>query len=442
MNSIYNNQQQQQQYNNYQQQKQNLPQLYMGELDPWWDEMAIRSVWSAFGFNNINVKLIREKLQQSGANNSGYCFIEFPNLEMANNALALNGSKIPNSTRVLKLNKASGGQYPGNNGSSTGGPSQQSNRNEFSIFVGDLAPEVTEQMLFELFGTKYASVTSTKIMTDPMTGNSKGYGFVRFSTEQDQERSMTEMQGVVLAGRPLRVSNAVPKQRQQQHGQFPRGPQHQFQHHSQQTQQPLPNETNQQILSSFDNQYQPPLNQFTDPNNTTVFIGGLSSVVSEDELRLYFQPFGDITYVKIPVGKGCGFVQYTTRASAELAISKMQGYPIAQSRVRLSWGRSSANPKPQQYVPQQDLPVLYGYSNQISQPPQFTQYGVMPQQQFQHQHPAIAGGAYGNQDIQSGNTFSTDSSETPDQSRLNELYLAARDGRLDTIDSGSNGFVF
>lgn len=85
------------------------------------------------------------------------------------------------------------------------------------------------------------------------------------------------------------------------------------------------------------------LNQFTDPNNTTVFVGGLSGYVTEDELRSFFQGFGEITYVKIPPGKGCGFVQFVHRHAAEMAINQMQGYPIGNSRVRLSWGRSQNN---------------------------------------------------------------------------------------------------
>ncbi|KAI4660814.1 uncharacterized protein J4E79_005382 [Alternaria viburni] len=40
-------------------------------------------------------------------------------------------------------------------------------------------------------------------------------------------------------------------------------------------------------------------NQFIDPNNTIVFIGGLSGYVAEDELRCFFRGFGEITYVKI-----------------------------------------------------------------------------------------------------------------------------------------------
>lgn len=35
----------------------------------------------------------------------------------------------------------------------------------------------------------------------------------------------------------------------------------------------------------------------TDPYNTTVFVGGLSPLISEDTLRTFFNPFGEIHYV-------------------------------------------------------------------------------------------------------------------------------------------------
>lgn len=35
----------------------------------------------------------------------------------------------------------------------------------------------------------------------------------------------------------------------------------------------------------------------SDPYNTTVFVGGLSPLISEDTLRTFFAPFGDIHYV-------------------------------------------------------------------------------------------------------------------------------------------------
>ena len=39
----------------------------------------------------------------------------------------------------------------------------------------------------------------------------------------------------------------------------------------------------------------------TDPYNTTVFVGGLSPLISEDTLRTFFAPFGDIHYVGVLV---------------------------------------------------------------------------------------------------------------------------------------------
>jgi len=78
----------------------------------------------------------------------------------------------------------------------------------------------------------------------------------------------------------------------------------------------------------------------SDPYNTTVFVGGLSPLISEETLRTFFIPFGEIHYVKVPAGKNCGFVQFIRKPDAERAIEKMQGFPIGGSRIRLSWGRS------------------------------------------------------------------------------------------------------
>ncbi|KAJ7245842.1 hypothetical protein C8J57DRAFT_1082201, partial [Mycena rebaudengoi] len=58
----------------------------------------------------------------------------------------------------------------------------------------------------------------------------------------------------------------------------------------------------------------------------------------EETLRTFFVPFGEIHYVKVPIGKRCGFVQFVRKADAERAIEKMQGFPVGGSRIRLSWG--------------------------------------------------------------------------------------------------------
>ncbi|KAG0650635.1 putative RNA-binding [Hyphodiscus hymeniophilus] len=348
--------------------------LWMGELEPWIDENFIRSVWFGMG-ESVNVKMIRDKF----SGNAGYCFIDFASPAAAAKALSLNGSMIPNTSRPFKLNWASGGGLADRRDER--GP-------EFSIFVGDLGPEVNEYVLVSLFQARFPSCKSAKIMTDPISGMSRGYGFVRFADESDQQRALTEMQGVYCGNRPMRISTATPKNKSGGGG--PAG-------------MPMgggmgggggggggmaPGMYSMGAPPPLGYYGAPqPMNQFTDPNNTTVFVGGLSGYVTEDELRSFFQGFGEITYVKIPPGKGCGFVQFVQRHAAEMAINQMQGYPIGNSRVRLSWGRSQNNsgpagtpyrpaPPPPQYQ-SMGMPPSHPYGN--FQPLQVDQFQGNPQ---------------------------------------------------------------
>ncbi|KAH8905002.1 RNA-binding domain-containing protein [Coniochaeta sp. PMI_546] len=313
--------------------------LWMGEMEAWMDENFIKQIFQTVLGENVQVKVIRDR----NSGNAGYCFVEFGTPEAAQKALGLNGTQVPNSHRSFKLNWASGG----------GLVDRRDDRGpEFSIFVGDLGPEVNEFVLVSLFQGRFASCKSAKIMTDAVTGQSRGYGFVRFSDETDQQRALVEMQGVFCGNRPMRISTATPKTRSHQYGAHGQagGPQmvapvpgggHMAAGGPMGWGAPAPAAAYYPQQQAFNPMT--PMNQFTDPNNTTVFVGGLSGYVTEDELRSFFQGFGEITYVKIPPGKGCGFVQFVHRHAAEMAINQMQGYPIGNSRVRLSWGRSQNN---------------------------------------------------------------------------------------------------
>ena len=44
-----------------------------------------------------------------------------------------------------------------------------------------------------------------------------------------------------------------------------------------------------------------------------IFVGGLDADVTEEDLMQRFSQFGEVVSVKIPVGKGCGFVQFGNR---------------------------------------------------------------------------------------------------------------------------------
>ncbi|XP_031742464.1 uncharacterized protein LOC101217312 [Cucumis sativus] len=44
-----------------------------------------------------------------------------------------------------------------------------------------------------------------------------------------------------------------------------------------------------------------------------IFVGGLDYDVSDEDLKQAFSKFGDVVSVKIPIGKGCEFLQFTNR---------------------------------------------------------------------------------------------------------------------------------
>lgn len=99
----------------------------------------------------------------------------------------------------------------------------------------------------------------------------------------------------------------------------------------------------------------------TDPNNTTIFVGGLNDSVSDDHLRQVFGQFGELVHVKIPAGKHCGFVQFTDRACAEQALATLNGTQLGGQNIRLSWGRT---PSSKQAQPDQSQwnGANYGYA--------------------------------------------------------------------------------
>jgi len=75
------------------------------------------------------------------------------------------------------------------------------------LFVGNLSYNTNEASLSEIFA-KCGSITSTKIITDRETGQSRGFGFVEFATDSEAAGAMESLNGALLDGRPLAVKEA------------------------------------------------------------------------------------------------------------------------------------------------------------------------------------------------------------------------------------------
>lgn len=420
--------------------------LWMGDLDPWLDENAIKNLWYQILNKQVTVKIIKPRVSKPdmnylGLSHSGYCFVEFQSFDDAQQALSLNGQLLPdiampsqqsfprnpdNQKKYFRLNWASG--------ATLSAPIIQTP--EYSLFVGDLSASTTEAHLLAFFQKKFPnSIKTVRVMTDPVSGKSRCFGFVRFTDDRERQQALVEMNGAWFGGRPLRVALATPRNNlnnntnsiNSPNPSFLRGNSPGYPVHQQQQANrgfmpdqggfmpppppppgvgnspygyygghppPIPGDDNSFPVGSTPpvgpgpyneppmgpgqtylappgarDDSQPPLQQhfepvsqmgggfvysqpgqgpqqpYADPNNTTVFVGGLSSEVTEQTLFTLFKPFGIIQQVKIPPGKNCGFIKYSTREEAEEAISAMQGFIIGGNRIRLSWGRVSMNNK-------------------------------------------------------------------------------------------------
>ena len=147
----------------------------------------------------ISAKVIRNK--QTGQS-EGYGFIEFVNRPAAERHLqTYNGTLMPNVEQNFRLNWASFGV----------GEKRADGAPDFTIFVGDLAADVTDYTLQETFRAHYPSVKGAKVVTDRITGRTKGYGFVKFGDETEQLHAMTEMNGRLCSTRPMRIGPAANK---------------------------------------------------------------------------------------------------------------------------------------------------------------------------------------------------------------------------------------
>ncbi len=76
------------------------------------------------------------------------------------------------------------------------------------LFVGGLAWATTAETLkqaFEAFGT----VTEATVVSDRDTGRSRGFGFIAFENDAEGKKALEAMEGAVLDGRNIRVSEAV-----------------------------------------------------------------------------------------------------------------------------------------------------------------------------------------------------------------------------------------
>jgi RNA recognition motif-containing protein len=76
------------------------------------------------------------------------------------------------------------------------------------LYIGGVSYTTTQQGLADAFA-KFGNVVSATIITDKMTGRSRGFGFVEMD-DAAAEAAIQGMNGATLDGRKLTVNEAKP----------------------------------------------------------------------------------------------------------------------------------------------------------------------------------------------------------------------------------------
>lgn len=79
------------------------------------------------------------------------------------------------------------------------------------LYVGGLSYDTTQDTLKSTFA-QAGTVETATIITDKMSGRSKGFGFVEMATEAEAQKAIEMFNGKELDGRTLTVNEARPQE--------------------------------------------------------------------------------------------------------------------------------------------------------------------------------------------------------------------------------------
>jgi cold-inducible RNA-binding protein len=85
------------------------------------------------------------------------------------------------------------------------------------LYVGNLNYATTEAAISDLFGD-IGEVLSVNLITDRMTGRSKGFAFVEMADANAAQQAIDQINGREVDGRPLKVAEARPRREDRRGG--------------------------------------------------------------------------------------------------------------------------------------------------------------------------------------------------------------------------------
>ena len=80
-----------------------------------------------------------------------------------------------------------------------------------NIYVANLGFNVNDESLRGLF-KDFGAVSSAKVIVDKFSSQSRGFGFVEMSDENDAQQAVKELNGIMVDGKSIKVTQAKPKE--------------------------------------------------------------------------------------------------------------------------------------------------------------------------------------------------------------------------------------
>ncbi|KYK54935.1 polyadenylate-binding protein [Drechmeria coniospora] len=247
---------------------QNSASLYVGELDPSVTEAMLFELFSQIGAV-ASIRVCRDAVTRRSL---GYAYVNYNSTSDGEKALEeLNYTLIKGrpcrimwSQRDPALRKTGQG----------------------NVFIKNLDVAIDNKALHDTFAA-FGNILSCKVAQDEH-GNSKGYGFVHYETDEAASQAIKHVNGMLLNEKKVYVGHHIPKKDRQ---------------------------------SKFEEMK---------ANFTNIYVKNISADATDDQFRELFEQYGDITSSSLardPEGKsrGFGFVNFTTHEAAFKAVDELNG---------------------------------------------------------------------------------------------------------------------
>ncbi|KAF5966437.1 polyadenylate-binding cytoplasmic nuclear [Fusarium coicis] len=247
---------------------QNSASLYVGELDPSVTEAMLFELFSQIGAV-ASIRVCRDAVTRRSL---GYAYVNYNATADGEKALEeLNYTLIKGRPCRIMWSQRD--------------PALRKN-GQGNVFIKNLDVAIDNKALHDTFAA-FGNILSCKVAQDE-NGNSKGYGFVHYETDEAASQAIKHVNGMLLNEKKVYVGHHIPKKDRQ---------------------------------SKFEEMK---------ANFTNVYVKNIAPEVTEDDFRELFEKFGDVTSSSLArdqegKSRGFGFVNFTTHEAASKAVDDLNG---------------------------------------------------------------------------------------------------------------------